>query len=113
MHLLPQKGALSLPCTGSLFPWVGFGASFWPLALGPRFGRLSGPGLAKALPRLFLTGFGRPVFGPDVAPFWVRVFWAVCARRAAAFPGFEALALGPRFGRWSGPVASARGLAKA
>ena len=53
--------------------------------------------LPKFCQRLFLTGFRRPIFGPETAPFLVY-FWPVWGRRAAAFPRFEGVALGPRFG---------------
>ena len=48
----------------------------------------------KLCQKLFLTGFRRPVFGPQPASFLAR-FRAFCALRAAAFPRFEGL--GHRF----------------
>ena len=75
---------------------------FAGFALGPCFGRcpssrlalqLSSVAVPKLCQRLFLTGFRRPVFGPQTASFLVR-FWAFCARRAAAFRCFGGFALG-------------------
>ena len=54
-----------------------FGTVFWPCLA-----------VRKLCQRLFLTGFRRPVFGPQPASFLLR-FSAFCARRAAAFPRFE------------------------
>ena len=52
----------------------------WSYGLGP---------LPKALFLPDSDAFGRIVFGPETASFLVY-FWSVSARRAAAFPGFEA-----------------------
>ena len=96
----PQRGALSLPCTCSLFPW----------ALGPRLRWLWGPVLGAGL----VLGLG-PWPGPTQAPFLVR-FGAVSDRCAAVFRRFEGFAPGLRSGACSSlfpGVAKARGLAKA
>ena len=72
MHLAPQKGALSLPCTCSLFPWIGFGASFWTF---PR-PVLWSCKLAKAWPKIRTPRF-QPRDGSVFGAFLVR-FGAPC-----------------------------------
>ena len=105
MHLVPQKGALSLPCTCSLFPWVGFGASFWTF---PR-PVLWSCKLATAWPKAFSYRIRTPRFRPRdgsvFGAFLVR-FGAPCR----VFHRFEGFALEPRFWCLSRPVLCSCGL---
>ena len=72
-----------------------------PNQLSPaRPGPSLGVGLAKALPKPFFTGFRRPVFGPQTAPFLVR-FWPVWGHRAAAFGCFGGFVFGSFLARQS------------